>query len=92
MIQNQHLKFSGALNMTEQDNSIKTPVGRFVGGNINKHVTKDYYENDIDIESHVDYIVLRNPEKNNLEELVNQFNQELKKIKQGEGSFKKGHV
>ena len=42
----------------------------------------------VDIENHVEYVILRNPEKYNLEELANQFNFELDKIKRGEGSFK----
>lgn len=42
----------------------------------------------VDIENHVEYIILRNPEKYNVEDLADQFNDELNKIKKGEGSFR----
>jgi len=43
----------------------------------------------VGVENHVEYIILKNPDKNTFSELLNLFNEELKKIKKGEGSFKK---
>lgn len=45
----------------------------------------------IDIENHVEYVIIHDPNKKTLADIIKEFNKEIEKINKGEGSFHK-HV